>query len=48
MGKNPSFEIYKETADLIVKGINPPKTSTFKIPLLRGAIETALMQAINL
>ncbi|MDI9356323.1 MAG: FAD binding domain-containing protein [Chitinophagaceae bacterium] len=48
VGKNPSFEIYKETADLIVKGINPPKTSTFKIPLLRGAIETALMQAINL
>ena len=45
--KSISNALLKQVSDLIIESIYAPKNSQFKIPLLRGAIESALIQAIG-
>lgn len=42
-----NLELFKKVSGLIIESIQSPKNSQFKIPLLRGAIESALIQAVG-
>ena len=46
-GKTPSAEVFAEAAERVVKGIKPLAGNAFKVPMLKGAVETALQNCIT-
>lgn len=45
-GKTPSAEIFAEAAEWVLKGVQPLAGNVFKVPMLKGAIETALQNCM--
>lgn len=46
-GKTPSEEVFAGAAERVVKGIKPLTGNAFKVPMLKGAVETALQNCIT-
>ncbi len=46
-GKAPSEAVFAEAAERAVKTVKPLAGNAFKVPMLKGAIETALQNCIN-
>ena len=47
-GKKPSEEVYKKASEIVVEKVKPLSHNAYKVPMLRGAIELALKNAVNL
>lgn len=47
IGKNIDQKVFTAAAELAIKDLKPLANNSFKIPLLKGAIETALQQCIG-
>ncbi|WP_114790205.1 xanthine dehydrogenase family protein subunit M [Niabella yanshanensis] len=45
-GKEANVENFKKAADIAISGLKPLSGNAFKIPMLRGAIETALQNCL--
>lgn len=45
-GKTPSAEVFAEAAERVVKGLKPLAGNAFKVPMLKGAVETALQNCM--
>lgn len=46
-GKAATPENFEAAANIAIKGLKPQTHNAFKIPMLKGAIETALQQCLN-
>lgn len=46
-GRTANIETFSTAANLVVKGLKPLTHNGFKVPMLKGAIETALQQCLN-
>lgn len=46
-GKAPSEAVFAEAAARIVKSVAPLEGNAFKVPMLKGAVETALQNCMN-
>jgi len=47
-GKAPSEAVFAEAAERVVKSVKPLKGNAFKVPMLKGAVETALQNCLTL
>lgn len=46
-GKIANTAIFETAANIAIKGLKPLSHNAFKVPMLKGAIETALQQCLN-
>lgn len=46
-GKSATSKTFKEAAEIVKEGLQPLSGNAFKVPLLKGAIETALNQCLT-
>lgn len=47
-GKKPSDEVFKKASEIAIEKVKPLSQNAYKLPMLKGAIELALHNAVNL
>lgn len=46
-GKRPDAAVFSDSAEIALKDLKPLSGNSFKVPMLKGAIETALQNCLN-
>ncbi len=47
-GKKASGEVFKKASEIVVEKVKPLSDNAYKVPMLKGAVELALHNAVNL